>query len=57
MVVDNEEIDLGDKNLLSWQDTWNSRQIITNIEEKLGNQKEVIYVGGISFISSHFLIK
>ena len=43
----NKEIDLRKKNLLSWQNIWNSRQIAADIEEKLANQGEV-HRGGIS---------
>ena len=45
----NEEINLRKKNFLSWQNTWNSRQIATDIKEKLANQDEV-FRGGISRI-------
>ena len=34
----NEEIDLRKKNLLSWQNILNNRQIAADIEEKLANQ-------------------
>ena len=37
MDVGNEEIDLREKNLLSWQKIWNSRQIAADIKEKLEN--------------------
>ena len=57
MVVGNEEIDLGEKNLLSWQNIWNSRQVTADIKEKLGNQEEVLHGGGISLIYLPFLIK
>ena len=36
------EIDLTQKNLLSWQSVWNSRQTATDIKEKLANQEEVL---------------
>ena len=45
----NKEIDLRKKNLLSWQNILNSRQIAADIEEKLANQGEVLR-GGISRI-------
>ena len=38
------------KNLLSWQNIWNSRQITADIKEKLGNQEEVLCGGAISLI-------
>ena len=37
MDVGNEEIDLREKNLLSWQKICNSRQIAADIKEKLEN--------------------
>ena len=37
----NEEIDLREKNILSWQNIWNSRQITADIKEELENQEEV----------------
>ena len=40
--VGNKEIDLINKDLLSWQNILNSRQIAIDIEEKLGNQGEVL---------------
>ena len=39
MDVGNKEIDLREKNLLSWQYIWNSRQITTETKEKLGSQE------------------
>ena len=50
MAVGNEEIDLREKNLFSWQNIWNSRQITADIKERLGNQEKVLRGGGISFI-------
>ena len=47
--VGNKEIDLRNKNLLSWQNILKSRQIAADIEEKLANQGEVLR-GGISRI-------
>ena len=47
---------LREKNLFSWQNVWNSRQIATDIKEKLGNQEEVP-CGGIRLIYLPFLIK
>ena len=52
----NKEIDLREKNLFSWQNVWNSRQIATDIKEKLGNQEEVP-CGGIRLIYLPILIK
>ena len=49
MDVGNEEIDLRKKNLLSWQNILNSRQITADIKEKLANQREVLH-GWISCI-------
>ena len=37
----NEEIDLREKNILSWQNIWNSRQITADIKVELENQEEV----------------
>ena len=54
--VRNEEIDLREKNLLSWENIWNSRQIAADIKEKLGNQEEISR-GEISLIYLPFLIK
>ena len=45
--VGNEEIDLKQKSLLSWQNVWNGRQIASDIEEIFANQVEVVR-GGIS---------
>ena len=36
----NEEIDLREKNILSWQNIWNSRQITADIKVELENQEE-----------------
>ena len=33
----NEEIDLREKNILSWQNIWNSRQITADIKVELEN--------------------
>ena len=38
-------MDLRKRNLLSWQNILNSRQIATDIEEKLVNQEEVLHEG------------
>ena len=54
--VGNKEIDLGNKNLLSWQNILNSRQIAADIEEKLANQREILR-GGISRIYLSLLNK
>ena len=43
--VRNEEIDLIQKNVLSWQNILNFRQIAAYIEEKLADQGEVFRVG------------
>ena len=56
MDVGNEEIDVREKNLLSLQDIWNSKQIAVDTKEKLGNQEED-FRGGISLIYLTFLIK
>ena len=45
--VGNEEIHLRIKNLLSWQNILNNRQIAADIEEKSANQGGVLR-GGIS---------
>ena len=45
MNVGKEEIDLRIKNLLSWQNSLNNRQIAADIEGKLANQGEVIREG------------
>ena len=37
----NEEIDLREKNILSWQNIWNSRQITADIKVELEDQEEV----------------
>ena len=47
--MENKEIYLRKKNLLSWQNILNSRQIAADIEEKLANKGEVLR-GGISRI-------
>ena len=47
--VGSEEIDLRIKNLLSWQNILNKRQIAADREEKLANQGEVL-CGGINRI-------
>ena len=52
-----EEIDLREKNLLSWQNIWNGRQITADIKEELGNQQEAPRGGGTSLIYLPFLIK
>ena len=49
MDVGNEEIDLRIKNLLSWQNILNNRQITVDMEKKLANQGEV-FRGRISRI-------
>ena len=49
MDVGNEEIDLRIKNLLSWQNILNNRQIAMSIEEKLPNQGEVLHGGMQTF--------
>ena len=41
MVVGSEDIDSGVNNLWFWQSIWNSRQIIADVIEKLGNYKEI----------------
>ena len=46
MKLGNEEIDLIEIDLLSWQNILNSRQIAADTEEKLDNQREVLR-GGI----------
>ena len=57
MLAGNEEIYLREKNLLSWQNIWNSRQVAADIKEKLGNQNEVLRGRGISLIYLPFLMK
>ena len=47
--VGSEEIDLRIKNLLSWQNILNERQIAADREEKLASQGEVL-CGGINRI-------
>ena len=37
----NEEIDLREKNILSWQNIWNSSQITADIKVELEDQEEV----------------
>ena len=37
----NGEIALREKNILSWQNIWNSRQITADIKVELENQEEV----------------
>ena len=54
--VGNKEIDLGKKNLLSWQNILKIRQITADIEEKLANQGEIRH-GGISRIYLSLLNK
>ena len=49
MDIGNEETDLRIKNVLSWQNILNNRQIVADIEEKRANQGEVLR-GGISRI-------
>ena len=51
MAVGNEQINSREKNLLSWQIIWNSRQIAAYIKENLGNQEKVLRGGGISLIN------
>ena len=51
--VGNEEIDLRIKNLLSWQNILNNRQIAADIEKKSANQGEVLR-GRISRIAFTF---
>ena len=53
--IGNEEIDLREKNKLSWQNTWKSRKFAADIKEKLGNH-EVALRGVISLIHLPFLI-
>ena len=53
MDVGNEEIDLRIKNLLSWRNILNNRQIARDIEEKLVNQGGVL-CRGISCIYLSF---
>ena len=48
--VGHEEIDLRIKNLLSWQDILNDRQIAPDIEEKLANQGKVFVEESVVFI-------
>ena len=38
-----------------WQNIWNSRQITTDIKEKLGNQEEVFRGEGFSLVLFTFL--
>ena len=49
MDIGNEETDLRIKNVLSWQNILNNRQIVADIEGKRANQGEVLR-GGISRI-------
>ena len=44
-IVGNEKIDLGQKNLLSWENILNNRQIAADTEEKVANQGEVLQEG------------
>ena len=48
--VGHEEIDLRIKNLLSWQDILNDRQIAPDTEEKLANQGNVFVQESVAFI-------
>ena len=50
MDVGNEEIDLRIKNLLTWQNILNNRQIAADRKSFLANQGEIFRRGGISRI-------
>ena len=51
----NKRENLREKSFLSWQNIWNSRQITTDIKEKLGNKEEVFRGEGFSLVLFTFL--